>query len=308
MDFFSDLAIDEHERIVKSLKKENGYSVKEEKNGFITVSRMKVLNEEGEKAVNRIKGNYVTLTLDDYSIPEESYENSVNIIADEILKTAKLKESDSVLVVGLGNDLITPDSLGPSVARKTVSTRHLLNKTPSVCFGEKLREVSVIIPGVLGQTGIESFEITQSIVQKIKPDAVLLIDSLAAKGLERLAKAIQISDSGLVPGGGVGNSRAEISEKTLGAKCISIGVPTVVSAESLTQDIVSKYIKKNGIKGLDVKEMTENTLSPFEAGMIITPKDISQIIREFSRLLGFAVNSALHFGMKISNASDWLKY
>ncbi|MBQ2946132.1 MAG: GPR endopeptidase [Clostridia bacterium] len=305
-DFFSDLALDERDRNISGGGNEKGYNVSERTKEGVKITRVEVTSLDGEKALNREKGLYSTVEIEDFAVPEEDFPSVVRVIADEISDIAKLKEGDSVLVVGLGNDLITPDSLGPLVLKKTIVTRHLKQNAPSLYFSENMREVSGIVPGVLGQTGLESFEITESVVKRIKPDAVLLIDSLAARNLERLTKAIQISDRGLIPGGGVGNSRAEISESTLGVKCISVGVPTVVSAESLVSDVISSALERKNMSDITADELLKNSLSPFEASLIVTPKDIRQIISQCARLLGYAVNCALHSDLDCDSISDWL--
>ena len=285
MDFYSDLALE-----AKNLS-EKGYDEEEEDKAGFHVTRIDVKTKEGAKALGRDAGRYTTVDLPDYSLPADLFEKAVGVISEEITALARLKKRDSVLIVGLGNAEITPDSLGPFTLRRAVVTRHLKKTLPRFLSEGEFRDVSGLVPGVLGQTGIESLEITRSVVESVKPDAVILIDSLAARTLSRLGRAVQISDRGLVPGGGVGNSRAEISEKTLGVRCLSIGVPTVMTAESL----ISRGRKK------------KSALTDAEASMIITPKDVCQMINECSRLIGCSLSAALHYGMTLSEISEWLR-
>ena len=308
MDFYSDLALEERERHLNEGKEDKGYTVTELESGGFSVTRVDVFSDEGEKALNREKGFYSTVFIDDFAIPEESFDSAVSVIAAEIEKAASLSDEESVLVVGLGNDGIMPDALGPAVLKKTVVTRHLIQNAPDIFFGENMREVFGIVPGVLGQTGLESFEIVESIVKKANPDLVLLIDSLAARNLERLTKAVQISDRGLIPGGGVGNSRAEISKRTLGVRCVSVGIPTVVAAESLITDSLKKALSSKGLTDISPDDVIKGSLSPFEASLIVTPKDIRRIIAQSAKVTAYAINSALHHRLSCDAISDWLNY
>ncbi len=308
MDFYSDLALEERERSLNEGNEEKGYRVTELNSNGFPVSRLEIFSKEGERALNRESGVYSTVTVEDFAIPEESFEDCVKAIAKEIEAVAKLKDRERVLVVGLGNDSITPDALGPAVLKKTVVTRHLIKNAPDLFFGENMREVFGIVPGVLGQTGIESFEIVESVVKKTKPDLVVLIDSLAAKSLKRLTRAVQISDRGLIPGGGVGNSRAEISEKTLGVRCVSIGIPTVVTAENLISDSLERALVTKNITDISANEIIEGSLLPFEASLIVTPKDIRKILAQCAKVTAYAVNYALHSHLDCNAISDWLNY
>jgi spore protease len=195
-----------------------------------------------------------------------------------------LPKEGLVLVVGLGNENITPDALGPKTINLMIATRHISKEiADSVGLGD-LRTVAAISPGVLGQTGIETGEIIQGVIKSVKPVAVLTIDALASRKLSRLGCTIQISDAGVTPGSGIGNSRAQISRQTLGVPVVSVGVPTVVDAATLVYDLMGKDIDEEEI---------EEKLDHNKSQMIVTPKEVDLLIDRASRLLALAINSAL---------------
>ena len=181
------------------------------------------------------------------------------------------------LAAGLGNTEITPDALGPQSMKYILATRHITGEYARVAGLEKLRGVSVLAPGVLGQTGIEVCELLKSVVKSICPKVLIVIDALAAKELSRLGCTVQISNTGIIPGSGVGNRRQEISEKTIGIPVIAVGVPTVVDAVTLVYDLAGQ----------------EATVHPKGEGMIVTPKEIDLLIERAAKLTGMAVNCAL---------------
>lgn len=205
-------------------------ATKEDINENIKVERVKITNENGEKAIGKPMGDYITIDIQKLKIAqEEELEKAGEILANE-LKTIVAKHVDSqgeILVVGLGNSYVTPDSLGPKVTNEIEVTRHIINYLPQY-VEEGTRMVSAIAPGVLGTTGIETAEILKGIVDNIHPKLVIVIDALASRSIERISSTVQLSDTGIVPGAGVGNTRNEISQKTLGIPVVAIGIPTVV--------------------------------------------------------------------------------
>lgn len=201
----------------------------------IAISRVKITNEKGEEALGKPKGNYITIDFKNLKIATvNEIENASKVVTKE-LKTLLEKHinlKDPILVVGLGNIYVTPDALGPKVINEVDITRHLIQYMPEV-LDENTREVSAVSPGVLGTTGIETLEILKGIVDNVKPKLVIVIDALASRSIERISSSIQLADTGIVPGAGVGNTRKEISEKSLGIPVIGLGIPTVVEAHPL---------------------------------------------------------------------------
>ena len=196
----------------------------------IKSSIVKILNEEGEKAIGKPIGTYVTVDVKNLRLAGEDEIEKVSSLISEELKAIineKISNQDEILVVGLGNQFVTPDSLGPKVVSEVEITRHLLKYAPE-CVVPGSRSVSAVAPGVLGTTGIETLEIIKGIVDNVKPKLLIVIDSLASKSIERISSTIQISDTGIVPGAGVGNTRKELSKNTLGIPVVAIGVPMVV--------------------------------------------------------------------------------
>lgn len=196
----------------------------------ITISRVKVTNEKGEEAIGKKKGNYITIDVKNLKIAsEEEIQKTSEVVTSELKKLIEkhITKKDSILVVGLGNIYVTPDSLGPKVINEVDITRHLLEYMPEV-LDESTREVSAISPGVLGTTGIETMEILKGIIDNVKPKLVIIIDALASRNIERISSSVQIADTGIVPGAGVGNARKELTEDNLGVPVIAMGIPTVV--------------------------------------------------------------------------------
>lgn len=260
----TDLAIELGEN---NSSQEGIYLVEREK-GAVLSTFLKIFSEKGEKALGRPMGKYITLEFP--SVEKVDYSKEIE---EELLSELKalLPIRERILVVGLGNDEITSDSIGPLTAKKILATRHIAGSFADKIGLKGLKSVSVITPNVLGKTGIETMEIIESVVKKTKPQAVIVIDALASKSLGRLFNTIQICDTGISPGSGVKNSRKEISEKTLGVPVIAVGVPTVVDALSLAFEI------------------TEN-VPKMDTDMIVTPKDADILCHKLSEILAKALN------------------
>lgn len=209
-----------------------------------------------------------------------------------------------ILVVGLGNIYVTPDALGPKVINEIDVTRHLINYLPQY-VEEGTRMVSAIAPGVLGTTGIETVEILKGIVENIKPKLLIVIDALASRSIERISSTVQLSDTGIVPGAGVGNTRSEISKNTLGIPVIAIGIPTVVETAVLVNDCLDVFIQKlqdeaksndylNKLKGEDNYEEIKEALLPKEYNLIVTPKEIDDLIENMKDVVARGINFAIN--------------
>ena len=263
------------------------------------VTKVKILTNEGAEALGKPIGNYITIESQMMNDEVESMDNKIiQKVADTIKDISHLVKKDTVLVVGLGNGDVTPDALGPKVVEKLQITRHLIEYAPEY-VKEGTRAVSAIIPGVLGTTGIETSEIVKGIVERVKPDLVIVIDALASKNMDRISKTIQIADTGIIPGSGVGNSRFAITKETLGVPTIVIGVPTVVGIPTIVDEAISYVIEKtteddaekDKLKNKNyMKEILENKKFDF----MVTPKDIDDIINNLSNLVANSINVALN--------------
>ncbi len=250
----------------------NGVSQNIETINGVKIVNIKIENEIGSKILNRAIGTYITLEHSNMLLPENS-EIITKILVNELKKLISNKHS--ILIVGLGNKNISPDAIGPFVADKIIATRHLKGPLADELGLSKLNSISVIAPGVLGQTGIEAFEIIQSMSKKINPDLIIAIDALAAKSIDRLGTTIQITNTGISPGSGVENKRAEISKNTLNIPVIALGMPTVVDMETI------------------ISEMCPNQNLSASSSMMVTPRNIDQIIARSSSLISNSINQAL---------------
>lgn len=262
-------------------------------NGF-HVSRVKILNEEGAAALGKPCGSYTTVELEGISRHDiDSFPKAINTVASELGELIP-KTDGCVLVVGLGNEGITPDAVGASTVEHIMVTRHLVEKMPEI-FGN-MRPVSAVAPGVLGMTGVESGEIIRGVAEHIKPDYIIVIDALASMKLSRLCKTVQITDTGIVPGSGVGNSRSAINKDTMGIPVIAMGVPTVVDIAT----IIGNFAEDSGIK------IPGKALSEYSEKLLVTPKDIDVHISDIGRILGYAINSAIQRGISIEEMDEFL--
>ena len=229
------------------------------------------------------------------------FNDIARVISDEIREMLPIGEGET-LVVGLGNEEITPDSIGPRAVKKLLVTRHIKGIDPVLYDDAGFGNVAAIVPGVLGQTGIESAEIIKSVCDSIKPKCVVVIDSLASRRLARLATTVQISNGGISPGSGVSNKRAELSDRTLGVPVISIGVPTVVDAATLAYDLLEEH---KGQPDEEFAEIIERVLAGDGKNMFVTPKDNDVIAIETAKLLSTAINLALH-NISVEEINDFI--
>jgi spore protease len=266
---------------------------RERKNGF-SVTTVEVLDARGEEALGKPRGSYVTVELDAFIRREENaFSDACAVLSDAIRSLLKLENSGNYLVVGLGNRAITPDAVGPDVVEYTMVTRHLKEQLPAD-FGA-FRPVAALCSGVLGTTGIESGALVRAVTENLRPDAVIAVDALASRAPERLCRTVQIADTGIIPGSGVGNARQALTRETLGVPVYAIGVPTVVDAATLALDLA----EKSGVQ-----------LNPdrFGAagGMIVTPREIDKNVRDVAKLIGYSLNLALHDGLTIEDVDLFL--
>ena len=308
--FRTDLASERRDIYKKANKLENDIdgieSEKEEINENLKIERVKITNENGEKAIGKPIGNYITIDVKKLKIAQdEDIEKAAETLANELKKVVDMHidNQGEVLVVGLGNIYVTPDSLGPKVINEIEVTRHIIKYLPQY-VEEGTREVSAVSPGVLGTTGIETVEILKGIVDNVKPKLVIVIDALASRSIERISSTVQISDTGIVPGAGVGNTRNEISIKTLGIPVIAIGIPTVVETAVLVNDSLDLFIKKlqdeaksneylNNLKQEDNYEEIREVLVPNDYNLIVTPKEIDDLIENMKDIVAKGINQSL---------------
>ena len=308
--FRTDLAVERRDIYRKANKIENeidGIDAQEqEMNEKLKVTRVKVTSKEGEKAIGKPIGNYITVDVKDLKMAtEEDIQNSAEVLSQELVKILDnhVDKQGEILVVGLGNLYVTPDSLGPKVINDIDVTRHLIKYLPQY-VEEGTRMVSAISPGVLGTTGIETYEILKGIVQNVNPKLVIVIDALASRSIERISSTIQLSDTGIVPGAGVGNTRKEISERTLGIPVVAMGIPTVVESAVLVNDCLDLFIEKlqneaksnvylNQLREQDNYEEIKEALIPNDYNMIVTPKEIDDLIENMSSIVARGINMSL---------------
>ena len=277
MIFGTDLAIERRE--ITNSGKNDGVTVKKRRVKSASVTEIEITTDAGAEKLGKPVGTYVTVELPPFSSEFDDADSRMLAVRDEIKKLLP-KNTSGVLVVGLGNSDITPDALGPTTAKDIFSTRHITKSLAEEVGLPSLRPVSSASPGVLGQTGIESAEMIRGIMNETSPDAVITVDALSARSIKRLGCTVQMTNTGIVPGSGVGNHRAEISRKTLGVPVIAIGVPTVVDAAALVFDITG-----NENIPQPERERAEK--------MMVTPREIDVMISRASRLLALAINSAL---------------
>ena len=281
-------------------------SEEEEVSKTIKVTRVNVVNENGAKSIQKPIGTYTTIDVEKMrNITEEEISKISNTMSEELKKLINkhVGKTDEILIVGLGNEYSTPDSLGPKVVREVDVTRHIFKYLPQfVEDGD--REVSAIAPGVLGVTGIETQEILKGIVDNVKPKLIIAIDSLASKSIDRISSSVQLSDTGIIPGAGVGNKRRELSRDTLGVPVIGVGIPTVVELATLVSDGIDIFIKTlqekaesndylNKLKENDKYEEVKEALNVGEYNMIVTPKEIDDLIENMKNIVARGINYAI---------------
>lgn len=308
--FRTDLADERRDLYKKANKIENevdGIEAEEEQiTDKIKVTRVKITNEQGEQAIGKKQGNYITIDIQKMNIiTEEEALKASETLANELKKLVenKIQSKEDVLIVGLGNEEVTPDALGPNVVKDIEVTRHIINYLPQY-IDENARPVSAIAPGVLGTTGIETLEVIKGVVDNIKSKLLIVIDALASRSMERISSTIQLSDTGIVPGAGVGNTRKELTENTLGIPVIALGIPTVVETAVVVNDALDLFIEKlqqeaksndylNQLKEEDNYEQIKEALLPKDFNFIVTPKEIDELILNMSEVVARGINMSM---------------
>lgn len=276
MHFRTDLAIEQRE-LCERQSTEN-ITVKTHTKEQATVTEIEIHNSAGAQEFGKPQGKYITVEIPEFAHDSELLDGRLSALSEAV--STLLPQDGGILVAGLGNENITPDALGPKTARGIFATRHIdKHLAQDLGLGE-LREVSAVTFGVLGQTGMETAETVRGLVDTVHPSAVITVDALAARSLTRLGNTVQLTDTGITPGSGVGNSRARLDAETLGVPVIAIGVPTVVDAVTLIHDFT---------RSTEMQEDAEMQARQ----MMVTPREIDTLIRRASRFLSLAINCAL---------------
>ena len=289
MFFRTDLAVERRE-IFKRANKINseidGIKIETKNLNDIKVTNVKIENEKGSEALKRKIGNYITIDLDTINnLSIEKEKEVIQVFSDELkmIIDQHIDKSDEILIVGLGNLNATPDSFGAKVVENIEITRHIKMFLPNA-IDKTVRSVSAIVPGVLGTTGIETIEIVKGITNNIKPKLIIAIDSLCSKNIDRIGKSIQISDTGIVPGGGVGNRQEELSEETLGIPVVGVGIPTVLDAATIVIDTLNNCdIQIN-------EDELVNKMKLNKFNFIVTPKEIDSLIEKITTIVSEGIN------------------
>ena len=318
----TDLAIEAKEIYQKNNNgKFPGVEVSEENDGEIKITKVKIVDDIGEKAMGKPIGNYITIDIPSVThYDSDSMDEVSEVMAKVLSPLINLDKNMTALVVGLGNSSITPDALGPKVITKLLITRHLKELVPD-SIDENIRPVCGISPGVLGTTGIETGEIIKGVVEKIKPNLIICIDALASRKMERVNKTIQIGDTGISPGSGVGNKRMEISQRSLGIPVIAIGIPTVVDAATMANDTIDLAIDEmikqatnggefyNMLRGIDKNEkqkMIEEILNPYVGNLMVTPKEVDLVVDSLSKVIANGINIALQPALDLEDINRYM--
>lgn len=304
----TDLALEQKERFesdnieVKGVVLEEDYDEERE----IRTTIVRIETEKAAKTMGKPVGTYITIEAPNMAIPDEEHHSEISQKLAKHMKQLQPEcEEGKVLVVGLGNRKVTPDALGPYVVDNLDINRHIIKEYGRYAVDEDRAEcVSAIVPGVMAQTGMETVEIVKGVVEETKPDYVVVIDALAARNSKRLNRTIQIADSGINPGSGVGNHRNAINEKTVGVPVIAIGVPTVVDAATIVNDSMENLIRclesSEALKGVGLVmqgysdaekyELVRELVAPHLNGMFVTPKDIDDLVKRISFTISEGLN------------------
>jgi spore protease len=313
----TDLALEAREMISKQVTEDiQGVLVETSKAEDIKTTKVRITTPKAQRMMGKMQGNYVTIEAQGLRYKNTQLREKVmGLLAQELGEMVQLPKNATVLIVGLGNWNITPDALGPKVVNKIVVTRHLQEMlSPELKGG--VRSICAIAPGVLGLTGMETGEIVQGIVGKIRPNAVIAIDALAAASSQRVVTTIQLADTGISPGSGVGNKRFGLTKETLGVPVVAIGVPTVVHASTIAMDTIdilrehapfARYLKSmENLTQTDRQTIVRQVLPEVLGDLMVTPKEVDQIIDDLAVVIAGGVNQAMHPHIDYENIHVYL--
>ena len=293
----TDLALEARESFEEDDVKIRGVKINEEDNKELEIHTTTVVieTENGAKTMGKPVGTYITMEAPNMSVPDEDYHREISKELAKHVRRLMGEGEKSVLIIGLGNREVTPDALGPNVVSNVRITRHVIREYGAASMGEeRMNQISGIVPGVMAQTGMETLEIIRGIIEETKPDLCIAIDALAARSTRRLNRTIQITDTGINPGSGVGNHRNGLNRQVLGVPVIAIGVPTVVDAATIVNDTMENLVNvlddsNRGEKFQMIREMIPSHLNP----MFVTPKDIDETVKRLSYTISEGLNIAL---------------
>lgn len=319
----TDLAVESREIYREAYKREvPGVDIETEESENYSITRVKIIDENGEREMGRPKGIYITIDVPKLKNTDQELKDEISkVLAKELKGLCRNNENTKTLIVGLGNWNVTPDALGPKVVDRVLVTRQYF-VTYKKDSDDTVANVSAISPGVMGLTGIETSEIVKGIVEKTKPDLIIAIDALASRKMERVSTTIQISDTGISPGSGIGNKRIGLTEDYLGVPVIAIGVPTVVDAATMvndTMDLIIGSMKNQAEIGSEFYSILEQisaeekyglireVLEPYMPNVVVTPKEIDIIIDDLSIIIANGLNIALHHGIDLKDVNRYIR-
>ncbi|MEE1042426.1 MAG: GPR endopeptidase [Clostridia bacterium] len=319
----TDLAVEAHQIYAEDQKVDavRGVDINEFKKDRVKVTRVNIRTDEGSRALKKPVGDYVTLEIPEYvHETQEHFDMITKTFSEELKRMMPKRNKDSVtLVVGLGNRNITADALGPKVVDGLLVTRHLFDLMPED-IEDGVVPVCALSPGVLGITGIETNEIIKGVVQRVKPDVIIAIDALASRSISRVMTTIQLSNTGIKPGAGVGNERGGLDEETLGVPVIAVGVPTVVDAATMANDTIDMVIENISahtdkdtsfykmLQNIDKKEkyhLIDEVLKKSFVNLVVTPKEVDEIIDDLAEIISDGINVCMHSCINTENVSRY---
>lgn len=318
----TDLAIEARELYKERVKQEiSGVKVDKEESDNYTITRVEIINQNGQQKMGKPIGSYITIEVPALKKADQDLKDEISkVLARELKALINMGKQTKSLIVGLGNRHVTPDALGPKVVDKVMVTRHLFqayNKTED----ETMANVSALSPGVMGITGIETGEIIKGVVEKTSPDIVIAIDALASRKMNRIGSTIQISNTGINPGSGVGNKRIGLNKEYLGVPVYAIGIPTVVDAATMVNDTMNLIIKEmkeqsklgsnfysilEGMESEDKYQLIKEVLTPYMENVMVTPKEIDDLMNDLSQVIANGLNISLHHGIDLKDVNRYL--
>ncbi|MGJ4851825.1 GPR endopeptidase [Bacillota bacterium Meth-B3] len=265
--------------------------------GDIVITEVRIDTGEGAKLLNKAPGVYVTLEC--APLRKQGPELRIamaSLLGEELLRLMPPEDDRPVLVIGLGNRSVTPDSLGPKTVERTLVTRHIFRELPD-SVDDRMSPVCAVAPGVLGVTGIETLEVARGIVREVNPRVVIVIDALTARASSRVGSTVQLTDTGIQPGSGVGNHRSALTDETLGVKVLALGVPTVIYAATIARDALSMLSEDDGTREEELDHLCEKLFEGALGEMIVTPREIDDLVGDVAQILASGINQALHPGL-----------
>ena len=293
----TDLALEARESVEEGAKELSGVTVDESyhEDSEVRITKVVITSKNSAKILGKPMGTYLTLEAPAMALPDEEYHKEISEELAKQLKTLlpEPEKEPSIMVVGLGNRDVTADALGPNVVDNLVITRHMVKEYGKAAYEKRhVPVISALIPGVMAKTGMESAEIIKGVVEKTKQDVVLVIDALAARSTKRLNRTIQITDTGIHPGSGVGNYRNSITRESMGVPVIAVGVPTVVDAATIVGDVFQRLFAGMETELCMLQEEVQNSMGEIY-NMYVTGKDVDYEIKQISHIICDAINGAL---------------